>query len=93
MLLGCSTDTRDKHARWAASEDLPYPLLADPDGRWAEAFGVKRGLGPLKVAARTTFVIGPDGRIAHVFEGVTPREHAQEVLAKLRELGLAGDGA
>jgi peroxiredoxin Q/BCP len=35
---------------------------------------------------RTTFIIGPDGRIAHVFEKVKPAGHAMEILERLREL-------
>ena len=43
--------------------------------------------------ARTTFLIDPDGRIAHVFEGVKPEDHAVEVLAELKRLrGGAGGG-
>lgn len=36
--------------------------------------------------ARTTFIIGPDGKVAHIFEKVKPEGHAEEVLAALKEL-------
>ena len=39
--------------------------------------------------ARTTFVIGPDGKIQHIFEKVKPDGHAEEVLAYLKESGKA----
>jgi peroxiredoxin Q/BCP len=35
--------------------------------------------------ARTTFVIGPDGKIQHIFTKVKPEGHGEEVLAYLKE--------
>jgi len=69
--------------------DLPYPLLADADKKVANAFGVikeKNMYGrKVKGIARTTFVIGPDGKIVKVFENVKADGHAEEVLAALKE--------
>jgi len=63
-------------------------LLADSDKKVCEAFGVikeKNMYGKkVKGIARTTFVIGPDGRIVHVFENVQAQGHAQEVLEYLK---------
>jgi peroxiredoxin Q/BCP len=68
---------------------LPYTLLADKDREMCEAFGVikeKNMYGKkVKGIARTTFVIGPDGKIQHVFENVKADGHALEVLAYLKE--------
>jgi peroxiredoxin Q/BCP len=41
----------------------------------------------VKGVARTTFIIGPDGKIKHVFRKVKPEGHAEEVLAYLKEAG------
>ena len=68
---------------------LPFTLLADADKIVATAFGVmkeknmygKRVMG----VARTTFIIGPDGKIRHVFEKVKPDGHAEEVLSYLKQ--------
>jgi peroxiredoxin Q/BCP len=53
-----------------------------------EAFGVikEKNMYGKKVMgiARTTFIIGPDGKIAHVFNNVKPDGHAEEVLAVLK---------
>ncbi len=71
------------------SSDLPFTLLADADKKVAEAFGVmkEKNMYGKKVwgVARTTFVIGPDGKIKHIFEKVKPEGHAEEVLAYLKE--------
>jgi peroxiredoxin Q/BCP len=68
---------------------LPFPLLADADRKVAEAFGVvqEKNMYGKKVmgVARTTFIIGPDGKIEHIFTKVKPEGHSEEVLAYLKE--------
>jgi peroxiredoxin Q/BCP len=88
IVLGISADTPAKQKKFKEKFDLPYSLLADVDKKMCEAFGVmkeksmygKKFLG----IARTTFVIGPDGKIVRVFENVKPEGHAEEVLASLK---------
>ena len=69
---------------------MPYTLLADTEKKVCEAYGVikEKNMYGRKVMgiARTTFLIGPDGKIVHVFEKVKPDHHADEVLAVLKEL-------
>jgi len=65
QVLGVSLDSLDTQTRFADSLKLTFPLLADPQGRAATAYGVKG----LLWANRTTFVIGEDGRIIAIFEG------------------------
>jgi peroxiredoxin Q/BCP len=73
---------------------LPFTLLADEDHAVAEAYGVwveKQNYGRTYWGnARTTFLIDPDGRIAHVWAKVKPEGHASEVLAALDEARAAG---
>jgi peroxiredoxin Q/BCP len=68
---------------------LPYTLLCDPDKKACNAFGVikEKNMYGKKVMgiARTTFVIGPDGRIQHIFDKVKAEGHALEVLAYLKQ--------
>ena len=68
-----------------------FTLLADADKKVAEAFGVmkEKNMYGKKVwgVSRTTFVIGPDGKIQHIFENVKPDGHAEQVLAYLKESG------
>jgi len=91
VLLGISPDTPKAQKKFADKFDLPFTLLADADKKVAEAFGVvkEKNMYGRKVigVARTTFVIGPDGKIQHVFDKVKPEGHADEVLAYLKESG------
>jgi peroxiredoxin Q/BCP len=77
--------------KFARKFDLNFPLLADPDHAVAEQYGVwgeKKFMGRAYMgAARTTFVIGTDGVIRHVFENVKPEGHDREVLAWIKENG------
>jgi peroxiredoxin Q/BCP len=69
---------------------LPYTLLADSEKEVAKKFGVlkEKNMYGKKVMgiARTTFLISPDGKIAHVFEAVKPEGHAEEVLAQVKTM-------
>jgi thioredoxin-dependent peroxiredoxin len=90
MVIGVSPDTAKKHCRFKAKYELPYTLIADTDHAVSEAYGVwqqKTMFGHKYMGVvRTTFLIDPEGRIARVFEGVKPEEHAAEVLAALKRL-------
>jgi thioredoxin-dependent peroxiredoxin len=70
---------------------LPYTLLADEKKEVAKKFGVlkEKNMYGRKVMgiARTTFLIGPDGKIVRVFENVKPDGHAEEVLAQVKKSG------
>jgi thioredoxin-dependent peroxiredoxin len=87
-VLGISGDTSAAQLKFKEKYKLPFTLLADADKKVASAFGVikeKNMYGKMvKGIARTTFVIGPDGKIAKVFENVKPDGHAEEVLAALK---------
>jgi peroxiredoxin Q/BCP len=92
VLLGISPDTPKAQKKFQEKFDLPFPLLADVDKRVAEAFGVmkEKNMYGKKVlgVARTTFIIGPDGKIQHIFEKVKPEGHAEEVLEYLKESAM-----
>ena len=87
-VLGISADTPAAQKKFKEKYELPYHLLADTDKKACEAFGVikeKNMYGrKVKGIARTTFVIGPDGKIAHVFNNVKAEGLAEEVLAYLK---------
>ena len=89
MLLGVSPDTSKAQKKFQEKENLPFPLLADADKKVAEAFRVmkEKNMYGRKVrgVARTTFIIGPDGKIKHIFENVKADGHAEEVLDYLKE--------
>jgi thioredoxin-dependent peroxiredoxin len=91
VLLGISPDTPSAQKKFADKEKLPFTLLADADKKIAIAFGVlvEKNMYGKKVMgiARTTFVIGPDGKIQHIFEKVKPEGHSEEVLDYLKGVG------
>jgi len=88
VVLGISADSSEKQKKFQDKYDLPYTLLADTDKKICQAFGVikdKNMYGKIvKGIARTTFVIGPDGKIRHIFNNVKAEGHAEEVLAYLK---------
>jgi thioredoxin-dependent peroxiredoxin len=87
-VLGISADNPEKQKKFQDKYKLPYTLLADIDKKICNAFGVikdKNMYGKIfKGIARTTFVIGPDGKIKHIFNNVKAEGHAEEVLAYLK---------
>ncbi len=89
-VLGVSIlDTASK-AKFAAKHALNFPLLADEDHAVAEKYGVwkQRSLygKTFMGIARTTLLIGPDGRVARRWDNVKVDDHADEVLAALKQL-------
>lgn len=86
-VYGVSPDTVKSHVKFRAKYDLPYRLLADEGHEVAEAFGVwveKSFAGKTYMGVeRSSFIIGPVGRIEHVLERVKPAEHVDLVLGAL----------
>ena len=85
VIIGISPDAEKAQGKFKKKYDLPFTLLADFEHAGAEAYGVwveKSMYGKTYMGvARTTFVIGPEGKISHIFEKVKPAGHAEEVLA------------
>jgi peroxiredoxin Q/BCP len=90
VILGISPDSVKSHQKFKEKFDLPFTLLADTDHEIAEKYGVwqkKSMYGRTYMGiARTTFVIGPDGKVAKIFEKVKPKGHAEEVEQAIDEL-------
>ena len=84
VVLGVSPDDAASHKKFKAKFGLPFPLLADVDKKLCRAYGVwkqKSLYGRTYMGVeRTTFVIGPDGRLKAVWRKVKPAGHAAEVL-------------
>ena len=89
VILGVSPDGPASHTRFREKFHLPFPLLADEGHKVGKAYGVwgkKKFMGREYMGVRrTTFIIGPDGKIEDVFEGVRPEGHSQQVLGTLAE--------
>jgi len=86
-VVGVSPDKPAAQAKFKQKFDLPFTLLADEEKTAAEAYGVwkEKNMYGKKVMgiARTTFVIGPDGRIEKIYGNVKAQGHAAQVLAEL----------
>lgn len=84
MILGISPDTPKAQLKFKEKEKLPYTLLADDKKEVAKKFDVlkEKNMYGKKVIGivRSTFLIGPEGKIEHVFSPVKPEGHAEEVL-------------
>jgi peroxiredoxin Q/BCP len=86
-LFGVSVDSAKSHRKFIDKHSLPFPLLSDESHAIVEAYGVwveksmygKKYMG----AERSTFVIGPDGRLRGILRKVKPDEHAEQLLKLL----------
>lgn len=87
VVLGVSADSVKSHDKFAAKYSLPFPLIADETKEICKAYGVwgkKKFMGrEFDGIRRMTFLIGPDGKLKHIWPEVKPAEHAAEVLAAL----------
>lgn len=89
-VFGVSPDDETSHERFASKFELPFPLLADHEAKLCERYGVwqeKNTFGRKTMGVvRTTYLIDPQGKVAHRWDKVKVANHAAEVLAKLDEL-------
>jgi peroxiredoxin Q/BCP len=85
VIVGISVDDPNSHKQFCVKEGLSFKLLADTTHNVSEEYGTLTHLG-FTHAARNTFLITPDGKIARVFDDVKPAEHSTQVLAALTEL-------
>ncbi len=86
IILGVSADTAQSHKDFCAKEGLNFKLLADPELKAITAYGSAMEYDGVKMAARNTFLINPEGKIARVYMGVKPAVHSEEVLKDLAVL-------
>jgi peroxiredoxin Q/BCP len=82
-----STDPADKNKKFAESLEVDYPILSDPMGKTASAYGIYNEKND--TAARVTFIIDKDGKIAAIDRSVKTESHGADVAEKLKELGVA----
>jgi peroxiredoxin Q/BCP len=88
VILGISPDSVRKHANFKKKYDLPFTLLSDTDHKVADQYGlwVEKTFWGRKYMGveRTTYIIGPYGKIKKIFAKVNPAGHAAEVEAALK---------
>jgi len=86
VILGVSVDTAESHKSFCAKEGLNFKLLSDTDAKVSEEYGSVMDYNGMKLSARNTFIIDPQGKVAKVFLKVNPAVHSEEVLAALATL-------
>jgi peroxiredoxin Q/BCP len=86
-VFGVSPDSVASHVKFRKKYELPYRLLADVGHQVAEAFGtwVEKSFAgkSYKGVERTSFIIGPDGRVEHVLPRVKAIEHVDLLMERL----------
>ena len=87
QVLGVSTDGVKSHEKFRDKFSLNFPLISDRNRKIVDLYGARWKLIPF-VARRTTFLIEKGGRIAYIWDKVKLSSHTEEILDKVRELGL-----
>src|SRR5436309_752770 len=85
-VIGVSFDSSESHQKFISKHNLNFPLLADTDGKIAQAYGAK--MSDRNMARRVSFLIGLDGKIAHVTDTPKAETHLtemQEAAEKLKK--------
>ena len=84
VVLGVSLDTVESHKTFCSKDSLTFKLLADPDHRVIDAYGVPvAARGDMKFAQRDTFLISPTGKVVKFWEVKDIQGHSDEVLAAI----------
>lgn len=86
VVWGVSVDNNESHEKFAENHQLPFTLLADPDGKVAQKYGSLRNLIVFKIAKRHSFIIDPQGRLVKIYRHVNPKTHVAEILEDLKIL-------
>jgi thioredoxin-dependent peroxiredoxin len=94
-IVGISPDSSESHKKFMTKHELGIRLLSDRDQKTLAAYGVwqlKKMYGRESMGVvRSTFIVAPDGRLAHAWTKVSVKGHVDEVLQRLREL-VSGRG-
>jgi thioredoxin-dependent peroxiredoxin len=86
VVLGVSLDTVASHKAWCAKDTFSFKMLADPDHKVVDEYGVPvMSRGDAHYAKRQTFLISPDGKVVKFWPDVQVNHHSEEVLAAISE--------
>jgi peroxiredoxin Q/BCP len=87
VVLGVSLDTVESHKTFCTKDSLTFKLLADPDHKVIDAYGVPvKSFGPMHFAMRDTFLISPEGKVVKTWEVKDIQGHSDEVLAAIKSM-------
>lgn len=82
-VVGVSFDSAESHQKFITSHNLNFPLLADTDGKIADAYGVR--MSDRSMARRVSFLIAKDGKIVHVTDSPNAEIHLSEMAAAVEK--------
>lgn len=85
-VVGVSVDNSESHANFSKKYHLPFPLLADTDGKVAERYQALSNFLVFKIAKRYTFLINPTGKVVKVYTSVNTSKHAQQIIDDLKTM-------
>lgn len=85
-IFAVSRDNEASHHAFREHQHLPFPMVADTSGAVQRAYGVPAVKPDMPLAARVTFLVGPDGKIARIWPKVDPVVNANEVLDAVKTL-------
>jgi peroxiredoxin Q/BCP len=90
VVLGVSLDTVESHKTWCTKDGFSFKLLADPDHKVVDAYGVpvktfpgKDGGAPMTIALRYTYLISPEGKVVKMWEVKDIQNHSADILATI----------
>ncbi|WP_213805510.1 peroxiredoxin [Granulicella sp. dw_53] len=84
VVLGISLDTVEGHKTWCSKDTFSFKLLADPDHKVVDQYGVPVNVhGDMKMASRQTYLISPNGKVVKYWPKVDPNTHSTEVIAEI----------
>jgi len=88
VVLGVSLDTVESHKTWCTKDGFSFKLLADPEHKVVDAYGVpvktfQTADGPMTIAMRDTFLISPEGKVVKTWEVKDIENHSADILATI----------
>ncbi len=87
VVLGVSLDTVESHKTFCTKDSLTFKLLADPEHKTIDAYGVPiHSSGTMHYAERMTFLISPDGKVVKEWDVKDIQAHSADVLAAIQSL-------
>ena len=84
LVVGISADSQQTQQKFIDKFGLTFPMISDTERSIIEAWGARKVLGV--TAARSTFLIGPDGKVVHTWPKVKLEGHADDVVNVIRSL-------
>jgi peroxiredoxin Q/BCP len=83
-VVGVSFDSPESHQKFISKYNLNFPLLADTDGKIADTYGVR--MQGKSMAKRVSFLIGKNGKIAHITDTMNADTHLEEMKTAVEQL-------